>query len=367
MKRSSVPILVLSVASAFGEPPTFPAVSFEPVVSRLHRPTAITHAGDGGGRIFITEQEGTVRIVRDGALLPVPFLDIADRITLIDPGCCDERGLLGIAFPKAPASLRHFYLLYTDAVNDIVVSRFSITNDPDLADRDSETVIAKFSHFYENHFGGQLAFSPVDGQLYIGLGDGAGGGDPLESGQDRASPLAKIHRVDAENGSAQLEMVAMGLRNPWRFSFDRLTGDLYIGDVGDVDYEEIDFVPAGVLGSNFGWSIMEGRHCLRAPDCPTEGLTLPVFEYGHEKGCSVTGGYVYRGKRYPSLSGIYLFADFCQGRVWGLLREEESWTAAEVSEPAERFISAFGEDESGEIYAVDYMAGELFRVVIAAE
>jgi glucose/arabinose dehydrogenase len=340
----------------------FPSIKLTRTFGGVRRPTAIAHASDGTGRLFIAEQEGTIRVVKDGVVQPAPFLNIRDRVTKIEPDCCDERGLLGVAFPPGYATKQRLYVFYTDLSNTITVSRFAVSSDPEVADADSEKVILKLEHPYENHFGGQLAFSPLDGHLYAGFGDGAGGGDPYQSGQDLNQLYAKIIRIDVENGSTTPEIVAMGLRNPWRFSFDRDTGDLFVGDVGDSDVEEVNLRPAGTTGiSNFGWSILEGDRCMyRTDTCTRDGLIPPVAQYDHQNGCAVVGGYVYRGASFPRLSGSYFYADFCFGSLWAMTRKGERWESRRVLEGSELNISAFGEDESGELYAADYLTGDIY-------
>jgi uncharacterized protein (TIGR03437 family) len=348
-----------------------PEIRLVPYASGFRQPTHVTHAGDGSGRLFVTEQRGSVRIIRNGAVLPEPFLDISARVS-----CCGERGLLSIAFPPGYPEKRHFYAYYTDRQGDIVISRFRLGSGPDVADPASETVLLTINHRqFGNHNGGQLAFGP-DGSLYIGTGDGGGAGDSLRNGQNTNSLLGKLLRIDVESGAVPYsipagnpfagrggfrgEIWAYGLRNPWRFSFDRETRDLYIADVGQNRYEEINFQPASAGGSqNYGWNIMEGRECFQS-GCNPAGLTLPVAQYPHGTGdCSVTGGFVYRGARFPFLRGIYFYGDYCTGKVWALERAGDVWTSSLLLDTAYG-ISSFGEDEAGELYVADGGGGGVY-------
>jgi glucose/arabinose dehydrogenase len=350
-----------------------PSLALALQASGLVQPLHITHAGDGSGRLFVVEQAGRIRILEGRALLPAPFLDISDRVS-----CCGERGLLSVAFPPDYASKGHFYVDYTDLAGDTVVARYRVGANPDLADPASEQVVLKVPQPFPNHNGGQLAFGP-DGFLYIGLGDGGSGGDPQNNAQNPGTLLGKILRIDVESGAnpyavppnnplvgvagAHPEIWALGLRNPWRFSFDRQTGDLYIGDVGQNAFEEIDFQPAASPGGeNYGWRIMEGLHCFNPKPCSQAGLTLPVAEYDHTQGCSVTGGAVYRGTTFPRLQGTYVYGDFCSGRLWGLRFDGTSWHSAVLLETG-RQIASFGEDQVGGLYLADYGSGQILKLV----
>jgi len=346
------------------------------VVPGFTRPVQVTHAGDGSGRIFVVEQEGRIRILDNGVVLPIPFLDIASRVASVG-----EQGLLSVAFPPGYTGKRYFYVYYTPVPGDnTVVARFRVTADNNIADSTIETIVLRVPQPFGNHNGGQLAFGP-DGYLYIGKGDGGGGGDPLNSGQRTDTLLGKILRIDVESGAASYsippdnpfrgvaggeEIWALGLRNPWRFSFDRLTGDLYIGDVGQGNFEEIDSQPAGIPGGqNYGWNIMEGDSCYPpgTVGCNRTGLALPVFVYDHTLGCSVTGGHVYRGSAFPSLQGIYLFGDYCSGRIWGLRRNGTAWDNMGLLTTPALNISAFGEDEEGNVYVANHTGGEIRKIL----
>jgi glucose/arabinose dehydrogenase len=346
-----------------------PKLQVTQLVTGLHRPTFITNAGDGSNRLFVTEQEGTIRIISEGKILDEPLLDISGKVTRIDPICCDERGLLSVAFPPNFAQVQRFYVYYTGDRNEIFISRFHINaENPNRADVESEEIMFRFEHEFENHFGGQLAFNPNDHKLYFSIGDGAGGGNPLRSAQDLDVPYGKVWRVDAEGGSLEPELHSLGLRNPWRFSFDRLTADLYIGDVGENRWEEVNFQPHGMVGANFGWSAFEGPRCFEEAECDKPGFTAPAVAFDHNTGCSVTSGYVYRGWQSAALQGAYLYADFCYGKIWGAMQEDGHWTTQLLLEGGnDRNWSAFGEDEWGEVYALDYIPGAVYHVEVAVE
>jgi glucose/arabinose dehydrogenase len=353
----------------------WPQIALAATAAGFVQPVAISHPGDGSGRIFVVEQGGTVRLVRNGAILGTPFLDIRGIVTPAG----GEQGLLGIAFPPAFAAKGYFYVHYNNRQNvgDTVIARYRLTADPDLADPASGQVLLTLLQPFGNHNGGQLAFGP-DGLFYIGLGDGGSGGDPLNNAQNLNTLLGKILRIDTEAGVAPYrvpttnpllggrvsEIWAYGLRNPWRFSFDRKSGDLYIGDVGQGLFEEINFQPAGNSGGvNYGWNIMEGAHCFTDPACSQVGLVLPVQEYQHIDGnCSVTGGYVYRGTEFPELRGIYFYGDFCSGTIWGIRQINGQWQNRLLLDTTFQ-ISTFGEDEAGALYLADYATGIIHRIV----
>ncbi|HRN19187.1 MAG TPA: PQQ-dependent sugar dehydrogenase [Trueperaceae bacterium] len=342
-----------------------------PVADGLKQPVSITNAGDS--RLFVVQQGGQIRIVKDGALLKDPFLDISDRTR-----SGGERGLLGLAFPPDYATSGHFYVYYTGTRGESTLSRFTVTpGNPDRADPTSEEILLTQEQPYSNHNGGQLAFGP-DGYLYLGLGDGGSGGDPQGNGQNLGVLLGKLLRLDVSGdkgykvppsnpfvatAGARSEIWAYGLRNPWRFSFDRETGDLYIADVGQNAYEEVDFQPADSKGGeNYGWNIMEASHCYGASTCDQTGLTLPILEYPHgpQWGTSISGGYLYRGEAVPALVGRYVFADFTSGRVWSA-GPEDGWELKPLFETGFN-VSTFGEDAAGELYVADYTSGLIYRV-----
>jgi glucose/arabinose dehydrogenase len=354
--------------------PTQVRLELETVVSNLDRPLGIVHAGDGSGRLFILEKPGRIRILRSDALEDRPFLDLTDRVG----SSGSEQGLLGLAFHPNYADNGRLFTNYTDRNGDTVISQFLVSDDPDRAEPGSEQVLLTLDQPAANHNGGHLAFGP-DGYLYIGTGDGGAAGDQFGNGQNARTLLGAMLRLDIDSAqpyaipgdnpfvgddAARDELWAIGLRNPWRYSFDRLTGDLYIADVGQNTYEEVNRQPASSAGGeNYGWPIMEGLHCFPADGaCDQSGLVLPVHEYDHSQGCSVTGGYVYRGQRYPVLQGIYLFGDYCSGIIWGMAAAGgDSWRTAKLLQTDAR-ISSFGEDEAGELYLVDIAGGGLSRL-----
>jgi glucose/arabinose dehydrogenase len=354
-----------------------PPIELEAVVTGIDNPVAITHAGDGSGRLFVTLQAGRIVIVdSQGLLLGTPFLDISDRVT-----SGEERGLLGTAFhPDYPAN-GFFYVNYTDLNGDTVIARYRVSLDPNVADPVSATVLLTVAQPFANHNGGQLAFGP-DGYFYIGLGDGGSGGDPANRAQDLSSLLGKMLRIDVDGGfpyavppdnpfvatpGARPEIWALGLRNPWRFSFDRLTGALFIADVGQDAWEEVNRQSAvSTGGENYGWRLMEGSNCFNpATGCNDGTLTLPILQYSHAAGdCSVIGGFSYRGSASTGLLGLYLFADFCTGRIWAAAEDGAGGWTSELLQDTDLLISAFGEDEQGEIYVAHLAspAGTIYRI-----
>jgi len=320
------------------------------IASGLNRPVDVQSALDGSGRLFIIEKYGVIRVYENGQLLEQPFLNIDDRVN----DDSNEMGLLGLAFHPDYEQNGFFYVNYTGTGGNTFISRFQASGN--VANAGSESILLKINQPYPNHNGGAVVFGP-DGYLYLGLGDGGAGGDPHKNGQDTTSLLGKILRIDVNGGDPYSipsdnpfgnEVWAYGLRNPWRISFDRSTGDLWIGDVGQGDWEEIDYLPAGSPGgANFGWSIMEGNHGYDGQAQP--GLLLPVAEYSHSSGgCSVTGGVVYRGSM-TEWNGIYFYGDYCSGYVWGLILSEGQWLSQILFETNLR-ITSFGQDESGEIF-----------------
>lgn len=365
----SVASLNPSAASTLPDPST---VYWEQVFQGLESPVGITNAADGSGRLYILEQPGTIRVAENDSVLPRYFLDIRDRVG----SSGSEQGLLGLAFhPNFPQDDRLF-VYYTDSSGDTVISSFSLSkDDPSIADARSEEVLITVDQPYPNHNGGQLAFGP-DGYLYIGTGDGGSAGDPHGNGQSIGTLLGKILRIDINTpgaytippdnpfseGEGLPEIWAYGLRNPWRFSFDRLTGDMYIGDVGQNLWEEIDFLPAeNPGGANFGWNYFEGSHSYLPAPATEISMISPLFEYEHEYGCSVTGGYVYRGSLLEDFYGVYLFGDYCSGNVWGLIKTPDGQVLSNLLFTNVGRITSFGEDESGEIYLVDH-AGFIYTL-----
>jgi glucose/arabinose dehydrogenase len=337
------------------------------------RPLYLTHAYDE--RLFVVEQAGLVHIIRNGQLLEEPFLDIRDRVGSSQL----EQGLLSIAFHPDYQKDGRIFAYYTDQAGTTHISSFSTSSDnADRADAGSEIILLSVAQPYPNHNGGQLKFGP-DGYLYAGFGDGGSANDPLESGQDPNTLLGALLRLDIDHSpgiyaipptnpfitddNRRNEIWAWGLRNPWRFSFDRLTGDLFIADVGQNIWEEVHFQDAGSAGGeNYGWNILEGSHCFMADSCDRTGLELPIFEYDHQEGCSVTGGYMYRGSQFLPLYGNYFVADFCSGNIWRLYPESEgNWSSAKVLD-TDLVISSFGEDVNGELYLLVHDAGSIYQI-----
>jgi glucose/arabinose dehydrogenase len=327
-----------------------------------------------GAAWYVVEQRGVVWRVEpgpDGNDRRAAFADIRDRV---DAGP-SEAGLLGMTFHPRFAANPKVYLSYT-APGRPLVSRISefISRDGGLTlDPTSERIVMSLDQPYANHNGGHVAFGP-DGFLYIGLGDGGSGGDPHRNGQNLDTLLGKLLRINVDGGTpyaippdnpfakggGRPEIYALGLRNPWRWSFDRESGELWLADVGQNEWEEVDLV---VRGGNYGWNIREGAHCFRADDCRTDGLIDPVAEYGHDEGCSITGGHVYRGKALPTLQGAYLYADYCSGRLWGLFRQADDTYEPRVLLDTGLNISSFGEGRDGELYLIDHQGGKVYRLV----
>jgi len=373
-----IPVALAVTALPLGP---LPQISLAVVARGFASPVHVTHAGDGRGRIFVVEQAGRIRILDNGAVLPTSFLDLASMNPprLVAGG---EQGLLSVAFPPGFAAKGYFYVNYTRAPDGAtMVARYRVSaGDANVADPASEEVILTIPQPFANHNGGQLAFGP-DNNLYIGMGDGGSGGDPFQVAQNPDNVLGKLLRIDVESGEVPYgipldnpflgmagvlpEIWALGLRNPWRFSFDRGTGDLYIGDVGQGNFEEIDFQPAGDPGGvNYGWNIMEGDSCypVGTVGCNRTNLSLPVFVYDHSLGCSVTGGHVYRGSAIPSLQGVYLFGDLCSGQIRGIRRNGAAWDIAVLADNTTLTITTFGEDEPGNVYVVNYANGDLLII-----
>lgn len=346
--------------TAFPDPNAY---AWEPLpVADLQRPVDLQP--DGSGRLFVIEKPGRVRILENGQLVETPFLDITDRVG----SSGNEQGLLGLAFHPQYQENGRFFVNYTDTRGDTVISRFQVSEDPTVVDPNSEVVLFGYDQPFPNHNGGVMAFGP-DGYLYIGSGDGGAAGDPMGNAQNTGVLLGKILRVDVDSAEPYAipsdnpfgnEIWAYGLRNPWRMSFDKATGDLYIGDVGQGEWEEIDFLPAGSPGgANFGWDHREGAHDYEGGG-PAEMID-PVAEYSHpEGGCSVTGGYVYRGSM-PEWNGIYLYGDYCTGMIWGLLQIDGGWQVQKLFD-VDVTITSFGQDENGEIYLISDNGG-IFRLV----
>jgi glucose/arabinose dehydrogenase len=337
-------------------------LQLQPIATGVPNVTYVTNAGDGSGRLFITLQDGRIVVFDGTQVLPTPFLDIR---ALVSTG--GERGLFSVAFHPNYAINGFFFIDYTDVNGDTVVARYSVSVNPNIANPNSAVIVLAQQQPFANHNGGQLQFGP-DGFLYIGMGDGGSAGDPFNNAQNLGAILGKMLRIDVDSAvpyaippgnpfvgvqGARGEIWALGLRNPWRFTFDRLTGDMFIADVGQDMWEEADFQPASSLGGeNYGWRFMEGNHCFNPPAACTDGtLSLPILEYSHlAGGCSITGGYRYRGVDFPEIFGIYFFADFCSGLISGAVPDGlGGWTVVPMLDTAFA-ITTFGEDEAGELY-----------------
>ena len=338
------------------------AFLWAPLATGLVRPVDIQDPHDGSARLFILEQPGRIRLVENGQLVESPFLDISEVVEDRN----NEQGLLGLAFHPLFEDNGFFYVNYTEAGGDTVIARFQVPPGSIQADATTEQRLLGVDQPFPNHNGGALAFGP-DGYLYIALGDGGSGGDPRGNGQSLDTLLGKVLRIDVDSGEAYhipadnpfgTEIWHYGLRNPWRISFDPLNGAMYIADVGQNEWEEINYAPAATGGLNFGWNIYEGNHPFEGGSAA--GLVTPVAEYSHADGCSVSGGYVYRGAM-PEWQGIYLFADYCSGNIWGLLASPQGWQSQLLFQTEHR-VTSFGQDASGEIYLADLLGG-IYKLV----
>ena len=362
------------------EPPAPFALALREVASGLETPLLLT-APANDTRRFIVERPGRIRILAaDGSLRATPFLDLSGLISVTGEG-----GLLSMAFHPGYAQNGRFYIYYTDKFSNIAIDEVKVSSsNPDVADKDSLKRIITIPHpQYTNHFGGYLAFGP-DGYLYAGTGDGGGAGDPNGNAQNLDSLLGKLLRLNVDNPLPPLYLVpadnpyagqdgkrgeiwAYGLRNPWRFTFDPATSALYIADVGQAQREEVNIVSSALKGANYGWNIMEGTRCYNAASCAQQGLVLPAFEYEHgsndANGCSITGGFVYRGTALPQLAGRYLYSDYCKGFLKsflyanGTVSEAQEWAVGEVG-----MVPAFGQDAAGELYMLSG-AGKVYQIV----
>lgn len=358
-------------------------IALESVATGLDQPLFVAGAGDGSSRLFVVEKPGRIRILQDGALQDAPFLDMVDLVN--NRG--NEQGLLGMAFAPNYSESGHFFVNYTDAEGATVVARYSVAvEDPNRADPASAFQIIRVAQPASNHNAGMLAFGP-DGYLYLGMGDGGAANDRFGNGQNPETLLGKMLRLDVTSDPSRPYLIpddnpwiaadwngvdvrdeiwAVGLRNPWRYSFDRATGALWIGDVGQNQFEEINRMAAtDPGGANYGWPIMEGTHCFPASaSCDESGLVLPVFEYSHQGHCSVTGGYVYRGAAFPVLDGVYFYGDYCSGVIWAGWQDEGGvWQSAQVLDTSVS-LASFGEDDAGELYVTDLSGGTVARLVV---
>jgi glucose/arabinose dehydrogenase len=346
-------------------------------------PLFVTSPPGDYDRIFIVEKTGTIRIIKNGTLLGTPFLDISSMVS-----GSTEQGLLGLAFHPNYASNGYFYINYTNTLGDTRIARYTVSANPDIANAASETILLAVDQPFSNHNAGMLEFGPNDGYLYFGLGDGGAAGDPNNNAQNGGVYFGKMLRIDVDGGSPYAipsdnpfvtdgtildEIWALGLRNPWRFSFDRETGNLWIGDVGQSKWEEVDFQDASSSGGeNYGWRLVEGDSCYNPPTgCDPGGLTYPIYTYGHTPECSITGGFVYRGCAIPDLQGNYFFADYCSAKIWSF-----KYGGANITDFQDRTtelapgggrsidaISSFGEDAYGELYITDIGDGEVYKIV----
>ena len=364
-RRRSFPLALVVSSSVFAAScaSAAPAIRMTPVATGLSAPLGLV-AAPGTNSLFVVQQGGKIRILSGKTLRSQPFLDVGGRIT-----SGGEQGLLGLAFHPAYAANGRFFVNYTDKAGDTNIVEFRRSSNPNVANAGSARVLLKVDQPFSNHNGGDLKFGP-DGKLYIALGDGGSGGDPEGNGQRLDTLLGKILRIDVDSGSpygvpsdnpfvsragAKPEIWHYGLRNPWRISFDRANGDMYIGDVGQGAFEEIDRAPKGVGGRNYGWNNREGRHAFGGGDAANGTTFDPVGEYGHGKGCSVTGGFVYRGPAVASLKGRYVFADYCSGRFWTIAAGPRPGGLVEITGSLDRKIAnptSFGQDNAGALYVV---------------
>ncbi|MBW4437018.1 MAG: PQQ-dependent sugar dehydrogenase [Pleurocapsa minor GSE-CHR-MK-17-07R] len=359
-----------------------PAVDVELVADGFVRPLLVTDARDGSGRMFVVEQGGRIWVLQNGERLETPFIDLSARISPeANQNFYTERGLLGFAFSPDFAESGRVYLSFTGPDGSSVIERYLVSADnPNVVDVSTAQTLFTMQQPYANHNGGHLAFGP-DGYLYVGFGDGGSQGDPQNNAQNLNVWLGKLLRLDvssdeagytipvdnpfAIDSDAAPEIWAYGLRNPWRFSFDMTTGDLYIADVGGSSYEEVNFQPADAAGGqNYGWKAWEGLH--QTGMLPDPGNAVPpIAEYDHSQGISISGGYVYRGENFPTLDGIYFYGDFGFGRLWGAMQMDDgTWVSEALTVLSGRSISSFGQDENGEVYVVDYN-GAILRLIPA--
>jgi glucose/arabinose dehydrogenase len=360
-----------------GGPTPAPELALQPVATGLDFPLFLT-TPPGDDRLFVVERYGRIRIITDGQVRSEPFLDVSSLISTQG-----EQGMLGLAFDPDYADNGRFLISYSDLEGDLIVASYRVSSDPDVADPSSGVVRLQVTHPKTTHYSGMLVFGP-DGHLYVGVGDGGGPGDFSATGQDRSDLLGSILRIDVPNDAGyevpsdnpyvdsagvRPEIWSYGVRNPWRFSFDRSTRDLYIGDVGEDSREELDVAAAdngGGKGLNFGWSVAEGLECVQGDDCDRDGFTDPVLDYSHEDGCSITGGYVYRGSALEALAGTYFYSDFCGGWVRsvhvvnGQVTQETLWPSLDTGAS----VTSFGEDAEGELYVLT-SDGTVSRIVEA--
>ena len=352
---------VSTATTALSRAVTAPAVRLQKLPQTFTKPVYLTAAPGDASRLFVVEKTGKIVIVQNGARLAKPFLDITSKVST-----GGEQGLLSMAFDPQYASNGRFYVDYTNVNGDTRVVRYAVSKgDPNVANAGSGRTVLSVHQPYSNHNGGQLQFGP-DGRLYVGLGDGGSEGDPNHYGQNHSALLSKILRLNVNVSPVKVKKYAMGLRNPWRFSFDARTGALWIGDVGQDKWEEVDYLrPGAPAGANFGWSAYEGTHVYNsaiAASVKKSSLTWPVTQYSHSVGNAVTGGYVYRGTAIPALRGFYIFADFASGRVWAMKGPGGARSALSGADGQVSQISSFGQDANGELYVVS-LAGSVYKIV----
>ncbi len=379
---SSTPLPTPTPVTVRNAPPDPARYTWTLVEGGFDNPLYVTHAGDGSGRLFGVEQLGRIWIIEPGKSYLKPFLDISSLLPAeVFTGVYTERGLLGLAFHPDYRRNGLFFVHHTNRDGQAVIARYRVKPDnPNEADPASRQVILTVDDPWPDHNGGNLQFGP-DGYLYVGFGDGGNVNEPNYNSQNPALLLGKLLRLDVNadtytippdnpfvnDPDYQPEIWALGLRNPWRYSFDRATGDLYIADVGQWDREEVNFQPAGSPGGeNYGWSAWEGTRRHQTDVTPLGEVTWPFFEYSHVDGCSVTGGYVYRGAALPELQGYYFFGDYCTGRVWVSYRDRDGAWQTHLFMETGRTITSFGEDERGELYLVDYK-GDILRLEAAPQ
>jgi len=390
LQRGFYTILFLCITPLQGLPQeNLPLLTLTPIISGLESPVEIVNSEDSSGRLFIILQSGQVVILDNNNLLEIPFLDIRERVQNSGRQG-DERGLLGFAFHPQYASNRFFYVNYTNSQGNTVISRFTANESFKTAKENSEHKLLTIEQPFSNHNGGQIKFGP-DNFLYIATGDGGAAGDPQNHAQNLQSLLGKILRIDVNGddfpanqernysipktnpfiqiSTAMNEIWAYGLRNPWKFSFDQLTGALFIGDVGQRQWEEVSWQsPNSSGGENYGWRLMEGNHCfIPENNCPKNDKILPIIEYPHKRGeefigCSIIGGYQYRGASIPQLFGTYLYGDFCSGKIWGAHKLNGKWETNLLFD-TDLSITSFGEDEDGTIYISDLATGSILQLV----
>ena len=364
--------MVVFLALALQSAAAAPVIALQPFVSGLTSPVDLQPSRDGTGRLFVVEQGGIIRVIKAGKLLATPFLNLTN---IVHSG--GEEGLLGLAFHPAYKTNGRFFVNYTRVVSgqhQTIIAEYHVSStNKDVADP-TGAILLKVNQPFDNHKGGQLVFGP-DGYLYIGLGDGGDQGDPLKNGQKLSTLLGKMLRIDVDSGApykipptnpfigrtgVKPEIWAYGFRNPWRFSFDLQSKKLYIGDVGQDAYEEIDI---GTIGGNFGWNVMEGAHCYPiGSTCNQSGKILPIAEVPHPEAEAIIGGFVYRSTVIPGLSGYYVFGDFITGTIWGLKQVSGTWQRTTLLSTG-RAISAFGRDASGTLYVIDYLNGAILKIV----